>query len=206
MDSDLEDLNEELKNPILKMYLNDNTFSQQSPANQYKTDLILENILKKEIDRRKSLEKDYFDYDFFVYTTINNEKIIRTFNKNNKITDKSIDIFNYIVSNTKFIYCNLTITFLDFYNRQKTQSIEIQINNKEYNFCIVDNIIDLNFIIYYLNFINTKIKNRFYTNFNETNIINHDLCIIDDSTNYIILNNKKKLIFLEDKYLLDDII
>ena len=59
--NDLEDLNEELKNPILKMYLNDNTFSQQSPANQYKTDLILENILKKEIDRRKSLEKDYFD-------------------------------------------------------------------------------------------------------------------------------------------------
>jgi len=152
------------------------------------------------------LEKDYFDYDFFVYTTINNEKIIRTFNKNNKITDKSIDIFNYIVSNTKFIYCNLTITFLDFYNRQKTENIEIQINNKEYNFCIVDNIIDLNFIIYYLNFINTKIKNRFYINFNETNITKYELCIIDDSTNYIILNNKKKLIFLEDKYLLDDII
>ena len=46
------------------------------------------------------LEKDYFDYDFFVYTTINNEKIIRTFNKNNELTDKSIDIFNYIISNT----------------------------------------------------------------------------------------------------------
>lgn len=59
--NDLEDLNEELKNPILRMYLNDDTFSQQSPTNQYKTDLILENILKKEIDRRKSLEKSHFD-------------------------------------------------------------------------------------------------------------------------------------------------
>jgi hypothetical protein len=55
--NDLENLNQELKNPILQMYLNDNTFNQQSPINHYKADLIFEDILKKEIDSRNILKK-----------------------------------------------------------------------------------------------------------------------------------------------------
>lgn len=185
-----------IKNYVDKIYKN---LKIKNKIRRGMVEFIKDGIIIHECSKNEfiCLEKDYLNYDFFVCTTDNNEKIIRTINDNfiNNFDNKSD------ISDTKFIYCNLTITFIDNYKRTKNEKLEINLNDVDYNFYVVDNIINLNFIIYYLNYINQNLKNRFYMNFNEKNIVDYEMCIIDNDTNYVILNKNREMRFLKNKFL-----
>lgn len=83
-----------------------------------------------------NFEKDLSNISFCVYTNLNHNIILKSGDNYQKIDD-------YEISNFKFVLIELIIN-------DKIYKIDLKTN--EYNYYIVNNIIDINFLIFFLNY------------------------------------------------------
>jgi hypothetical protein len=171
-------------NPRLKSYFDEYNNSKNKHKNNL--DFILDGKIIQstqfQINSNMKLEK----YDFAIYsdyTTTNKETncINKLLLSNLEISCDNID---YEVSDIRFLLCELIVN--------NDTSYKIDLKNDNYNYYLVNNIIDKKFIIYYL--LNHYYKPMSFEDINKNDkfilkIIDHNVntCEIDitDNSNYI---------------------
>lgn len=171
--------------PRLKSYLDEYSRSKFENINNiefvldgkvfYSTNRV--NIVNHIVDIDK---KDFIIYSDYVTSTSNNDNCInkKIMITNEISTDKE---FIYEVSDIKFILCELVVG-------EKTYKINLKSDIENYNYYLVDNIINKKFIIYYLiEFYNEDFNlstDKFILKMIDHNVNVCEIDITDDS-NYI---------------------
>jgi phage terminase large subunit-like protein len=134
--------------------------------------LIIMSLLEKQkLEKQRETETNSKQYDMIIFTSKN-------------MSDFT-NITKYDVSNIKFISINLI---------HNNNTYQILLKTPEYNFYIVDNIIDATFFKYYLVNIVKEKNNGLDNNFSYT------LEIMDHNVNMFTLNEKQSIIFKKDSY------
>lgn len=90
----------------------------------------------------------------------------------------------YEVSNVSFISFKVTVNSIEY---------TVKLSTPEYNFYIVNNVINAEFIKYYFNK---------YLNIHLLDDIDYTIEIVDDSVNFVTLNKNNSLIFQKDTYII----
>jgi hypothetical protein len=169
-----------------------NSFYRSYNNNQiFELEFILngEIILKESKQNFKNINKELV-YDFIIYSdysennTCINKKIIKSVTE---INDEN-ELCYYELSDIKFLLCEIKIG---------EKLINVAFKNDVYDFYIVNNIIDINFMKYFLN--------NYYKNFLEDiNIANEniELHILDNNVNKVVLNDKNNMIIEKDRYII----
>jgi len=128
-------------------------------------------IIMSLLEKQRETENNSKQYDMIIFTIKNMSDF-----KN---------VTKYEVSNIKFISINLI---------HNNNTYQILLKTPEYNFYIVDNIIDASFFKYYLVAMLKEKNNELDNNFSYT------LEIMDHNVNMFTLNEKQSIIFKKDSY------
>jgi hypothetical protein len=138
---------------------------------------------EKIIELKKIIEP--LDYDFIIYSEKDYEM-----DKINKVFYSHFpQLFDYTISNIKFL------SFFLYYNNT---SIEIELFNQIYNYYIINNIINKQFIIYYL--LNIKKMKDF--SFNCFSEFKYKLQLIDHNVNILHLDETDEIIIEKKNYII----
>lgn len=143
----------------------------------------LESVYEKNVLVNKNIN---FDFDLLAYCTFEDPNYI--------VLYKSIpDNLEYKLVNYKFIQIELILGAISF---------NIKLNNPNYDFYVVNNKIDYDFVLYILKI---HYSNRI-ASLSEDILFNYKINIIDQNVNMIDLNRNKILTFKENDYIITGII
>jgi len=128
------------------------------------------------------------EYDFIVDTEFVNKVIYSTLPIEFKKEDE-------IIPSVKFIMVELIVD---------DESLNIKFSTNEYNYAVIDNKINKDFITY---FIRKHYLNEIYNDIHNTNmynLTNYILKIIDNKANVIFVKNDETLVFKENTYIIEN--
>lgn len=128
-----------------------------------------------------------FKNEYYDVMIITKDTGIHPYNKKiiNKMTDIQVEKLNW--SNTKYKLLSLIVII------SEDETYDIKLNSKMENYYVLENVIDYHFIKYYL---------EKYHNVKITLDTIYKLQLIDQNVNVNILNMDKKIVFLENEYLI----
>lgn len=192
---------------LIKEYINKNTYLNHFIMEIYNKINIVKNeicqikgngeILIKYYENNEDNELDNeFDNEnnsIFIFSDYKGGLINKSNSINKIILHSQPFILEYEVSNIKFILFEVIFKY--------EISFKLYLNTNEYNFYIVNNIIDKRFIIYFLNKYNICKLKDYYNDLE--NIENINIKIIDHNVNIkeFILTDKQYIKILKDDYI-----
>lgn len=194
----------------IKNYIDSNPELKSLVKNLYKNKITenIECIKNGDVINRMTIydfiSKESLNADLYIYSDYNNEnetvnKFIindyENFINKYKNINTSNNVVKYEVTGYKFIMFEIIINNI---------SVSVDMSTEKYNYLIIDNIFDSNFIKYFLK----KYHLNIYNMFDDKDFTSYKIKIIDHNINVLEFDNKPLIISKEKgiQYLCDEVI